>query len=446
MLSDLLARIDAEPLITRLTPPLLALSAATVTTAYYQIHGPTLHSLILLSLVWLWMRSRNDRPLPIRRSTLALSGVFLVYTLIAVLSASRVGFNAEALSRLEHFSYFLAGAFLIPFLVAMRLRPIWFWGAIGATALLSGLHALWEMQTFAEVHRLATGLDYRAGGSKGKQIPFGDIATLAATLSLLGASIHLRSRRLLAGWLAVAALLGLYASLASGTRGAWVFYPTALVVIAIALIQQYPTRRRAVLLGLAGIVLVGGIALSQSPTIQARFATAIVQIQDYAPGAEVQAGNALGERFEMWRAAWMAFRSEPLLGIGVGQLNGYFKQAAEQGRISPAIADFNRGEGHTHAHNDYLHALATRGWLGLVSLLLLYLVPLAVFIRAAAIERDPEARGLGYAGILVILAYMQFSLTDSILLARMTAGYFVLLCAWLLAMNLTSRPTRTPPG
>ena len=43
------------------------------------------------------------------------------------------------------------------------------------------------------------------------------------------------------------------------------------------------------------------------------------------------------------------------------------------------------------------------------------------------------------AGILVVLAYMQFSLTDSILLARMTAGYFVLLAAWLASMSLSNQ-------
>lgn len=118
-------------------------------------------------------------------------------------------------------------------------------------------------------------------------------------------------------------------------------------------------------------------------------------------------------------------------------MNGYFRQAAEQGRIAGAIAAYDDGAGHTHAHNDYLHVLATRGLLGLGSLLLLYLVPLGVFVRTVLTARERPARGLGYAGILTILGYIHFSLTDSILLMRITAGFFVLLCGWLLALNLT---------
>jgi O-antigen ligase len=445
-----MTRIDGAHLLSRLAPALLVISTATVTVAYYQIHGPALHALMLIGLLWIIRRFRNragsdplaaDRahaaPFQLSPATALLSGVFLLYALLAVLSAATVGFNPDALNRLENFSYFLGGVWLLPFLVSLRLRPDWFWLAIGATALLSGLFAFWEVRTLGHAVQIATGLDYRAGGSKGKAIPFGDIATLATVLSLLAACVFFQARRRAAWLFVLAAFAGLYASLASGTRGAWIFFPTALIVIGIYLLQQFPAYRRAILLGGLGLMLAGGIALVQSGQLQERLTSAVSEIQNYVPGDSVQAGNSLGERFEMWRAAWMAFREHPLLGIGVGQLNGYFKQAAGQGLISSAIAEFDQGAGHTHAHNDYIHALATRGLLGLTSLLLLYFVPLAVFARAAMFAQGHAARAPGYAGILTILGYMQFSLTDSILLMRITAGFFVLLCSWLLALTLT---------
>ncbi len=458
VLSKIVTRIDGARLLSWLAHVLLAVCAATVTAAYYRIHGPALHALLFLGLVWFLLswrkRARSHRidadampasrslP-PLKSTTSLLSAVFLLYTLIAILSAGSVGFNSASLDRLEHFSYFLGGVFLIPFLVAVRPRSDWFWFAIAATALLSGLFAFWEMQTLAPDYQLATGLEYRAGGSKGKAIPFGDIATLAAVLSALGACVFFPARRRLAWLFGLAALGGVYASLASGTRGAWIFFPTALAVIGLSLLHQYPAYRRGIVLGILGLAVVGGIALMQSDQIQDRFARALSEARHYVPGEEVGIGNSLGERFEMWRAAWMAFREHPVLGIGVGQLNGYFQRMADQGLISSAIAEFDRGAGHTHAHNDYLHALATRGLLGLASLLLLYLAPLAVFVRAAFRAQDHTTRGLGYAGILVILGYLQFSLTDSILLMRITAGFFVLLCAWLLALNLDP-PDRRP--
>lgn len=441
-LLERLSRLGTERVTLAVTPLLLALSTATINVAYYEVHGPALHAIILLSLIWLMLHLRGGQRLELGRLGYLLSAVFLVYAFVAIVAAGSVGFNTDALDRLDHFSYFLAGVFLIPFLPAARVRPMWFWGAVAAAALLSGIYAYWEIHALGPAFEQTTGMDYRAGGSKGKQIPFGDIATLTAVLSMLAASVYLPRRPLLSLAFVIAALGGLYASFASGTRSAWLFLPTGALVIGLYLLQRFPQQRRRLLAGLAALFLVGGIALVQSEQVRDRFATAVAEVTSYAEGDGVQPGNSLGERFEMWRAAWMAFEQHPWLGIGVGQLNAYFKQAADDGLISQAIVAFNDGEGHTHAHNDYIHALATRGVIGLGSLLLLYLVPLGVFARTALVRQDPELRAIGYAGILAILAYMQFSLTDSILLMRITAGYFVLLTCWLLAMSLAGgRPT-----
>ncbi len=422
--------------LTQLTSGLLVISTATVTVAHNQLHGPALHVLILLSFIWMALRA--VAPLPgtaAARRAKRLAAPFLVYALIAILSAAHAGFDDRAVNGLDHFSYFLAGGMLLPFLVAMRPPADWFWFAIGATALLSGIYAGWEMHTLSGAFHHATGMDYRAGGSKGKPIPFGDIATLTTALSVLAACVFYAARRRGAWFFLLAAAVGSYASFVSGTRGAWVFYPTALLVIGGYLWQQFPTRRRWMLVSLLSVTLCGGALLAHSALIQGRFAIAMTEIQDYRAGAGVSSGNALGERFEMWRAAVMAGREQPLLGIGVGHLNAYFKQLATAGLIAPAIMEFNQGHGHTHAHNDYLHALATCGVLGLSGLLLVYLVPLTVFVRAALHEHLSK-RGLNYAGILTLLGYMQFSLTDSVLLTRITAAFFVLLCCWLLALSI----------
>lgn len=435
---DSLTDLGGE-LLTRHAPGvLLVASTATVTAAYYQVHGPTLHLLLTLSLIWAaWYRRLHPRPLDI--TSRLLSSVFLLYTLVAVLSALNSGIDRAALDRLETFSYYLAGALLLPFLMDCRLRTDWFWLAIAAAALLSGGYALWEMQVraFDPAFQPPPGLEYRAGGSKAKPIPFGDISALVATLSLLGTCVAWGNSRRRVWLFGAAALAGTYATLVSGTRGAWLFYLTAAVVITFYLLQRYPDRRRRILLALLGAILAGGILAGQSPSVRERVATAVSELSDYQPGTGVRSGNSLGERFEMWRGAWMAFEEHPWLGIGVGHLNDSFKQSAEQGLISPAIVEFDHGNGHTHAHSDYVDTLATRGIIGVASLLLLYLVPLVVFARTAVSRHNPGSRPFGYAGLLVILGYMQFSLTDSILLARITAGFFVLLVCWLLALTLS---------
>jgi O-antigen ligase len=310
---------------------------------------------------------------------------------------------------------------------------------VAAAAAFSGLHACWEYLQFGPAHR--------AAGSKGKAIPFGDIAILSSVLSFLGACLYAQTKPYRAAAFALGAVLGGYASLASHTRGALIFLPSALAAIIAFLIQSYPAYRRAIMAaGLAASL--AGVALAlQMDQIRGRFDEGISQIRGYGQGQVVTAGNSMGERMEMWRTALAAFRENPLLGIGVGQLNGYFVAAARRGDLSPVIAEFDQGSGHTHAHSDYVDALATRGLVGLVSLLLLYLVPLGIFTRAAVRAERPEGRATAYAGIVAILGYMHFSLTDSVLLSRITAGFFVLLIAWLAALVLAGgRQPPVPPG
>ncbi len=432
----MLTHHDPRALLEQLATPLLVLSTATVTSAYYQVHGPTLHALMLASLGWLVLRGGSRPEVRHPGSTRLLSAIFALYALLAVLSAARTGFNAPALDRLEHFSYFLAGAVLLPFLVAARPTPGWFWPAVGAAALLSGLYAGWEVWKDAGEFEAATGMPFRAAGSKGKAIPFGDLAVLATALSALGACVFLDTRWRWSGLLFICTVFGLYAAFASGTRSAWVYLPVALVVILVYLVQRFPLRRRLILAGALALSLPGALLFGFAASIQERFTDAFVQIHGYLSGEPVRAGNAMGERFEMWQSAWSAFRGHPWLGIGVGQLNAHLREAVDQGLISHAIAEFDGGTGHTHAHNDYLHVLATRGLVGLTSMLAIYLAPLVVFVRTTVRQRAPAARGLGYAGILTILAYMLFSLTDSVLLMRITGGFFVLITCWLLALCL----------
>jgi O-antigen ligase len=64
-----------------------------------------------------------------------------------------------------------------------------------------------------------------------------------------------------------------------------------------------------------------------------------------------------------------------------------------------------------HAHSDYLGALQTRGIPGLVLQVLIYLVPLLIFLRALGVARG-ERLFAALAGTLTSIAYMTYSLTE----------------------------------
>lgn len=362
------------------------------------------------------------------------SAVFAFYA-----SSAIVGFSPEALDSLENYSHFLAAAFLLPFLVRLRPSYACLLVAVGMASLANGLYAIRELAEF--------GLEHRAAGSKGKAIPFGDISMLLAMLCILGgiywSSIDWRRSLLLFG----AAAFGLFAGIASQSRGGWLFFPVGVVVCTLYLIRRYKGYHLRIIGVMTAICMVLLLALSQTDPVGKRLDTTLSEIALTFGKTDTAGSLSFVQRRDMWRAALTAFAEHPLLGIGLGRMNGYFKEAHEAGLMSESVIRQNRGFGHTHAHNDYLHVAATRGLPGLISLTLMYGVPLWLSFGAARRSpNDDSYRAGAYSGVMLVLAYMIFSLTDSVLQVKVTNGLFVILCCWTLAIFLAGPRTRPSSG
>ena len=159
--------------------------------------------------------------------------------------------------------------------------------------------------------------------------------------------------------------------------------------------------------------------------------------------------TSVGKRFDMWRAAWMLFLERPLMGVGTGAYQQYTDELIRQGRVAPFIGTYD------HPHNDYLDALASRGILGLFTLLALFLIPVRYFLRATANE-DRTLHALGLAGILTVGGFAIYGLTDTIFLHSIMISWYVIYMALFYALietrtekiNLLSngneRPIPTP--
>lgn len=70
------------------------------------------------------------------------------------------------------------------------------------------------------------------------------------------------------------------------------------------------------------------------------------------------ASGPIGLRLEMWRAALDAFEDRPLIGNGVGTQAQVAAAMANAGSVAPIV------KAYSHAHSEYLEALATRGIFG----------------------------------------------------------------------------------
>ncbi len=416
---------------------LMVISVAVSGIAYYELHSPLRNAIFVFSVLVFVGRCRLD----VTSSVRLLSAVFVFYVFSAAVSSTIVGFSREAVDSLENYSHFLAGAFLMPFLVRLRPSYACLLVAVGMASFANGLYAIWELAEF--------GFEHRAAGSKGKAIPFGGISMLVAMLSILGgvywSSVDWRRSFLLFS----AAALGIFASIASGSRGAWIFFPVGVAVCVVYLIQRHIGYRLRISGAVLAICAVLVFALSQTDLIGKRVEATSSEITAMlSSGTDTPDATSLIERRDMWRAALTAFAERPLLGIGLGQMSGYFEAAHAAGLVSESIVDYKQsGYTHTHAHSDYFHTAATRGLLGLLSLALIYGVPLGLSFSAARRSPNDDAyRASAYSGVMLILAYMTFSLTDSVLHMNVTNGFFVMLCCWTLAIFVADPQIRSASG
>ena len=140
-----------------------------------------------------------------------------------------------------------------------------------------------------------------------------------------------------------------------------------------------------------------------------RVRTALTEVSSYRhqqPDDEERA-TSVGARFEAWRSALGAFRSDPILGVGWGNLRERFEQDAARGVRHPTIADFD------HAHSQFIGALGSGGIIGLSAIGALFAAPGWVFLRAWS-SRDDRESSVGLVGVLVVSSYVVVSLTEAI--------------------------------
>ncbi|XKH61536.1 O-antigen ligase family protein [Halomonas sediminis] len=303
------------------------------------------------------------------------------------------------------------------FLAGLRLRPLTpgvLWAAVSLGALGAGSIALYE--------RLIIGHARAANGMNA--IPFGNLSLLLGGLSFIGALWCMRGAKIqhksLLALTLVAGLAGMLGSLLSGTRGGWIAAPLLLWVI-------YRAAREVLSLAClhrlaAGmlVLLIAVVVVPQSG-VRDRVALAVSNVEAY--WTQDVRGTSVGLRLEMWRAGGSLFVERPWLGWGEGALEVARDKLVAEGRLHPGISQ------HDQLHSDLIDTAARRGSLGLLSLLLLYGVPIGLFWKhLRAPGAGAEIRLLAAAGMMVPVAFIDFGLTQSMLRdARGLSGYLGLL-------------------
>lgn len=168
----------------------------------------------------------------------------------------------------------------------------------------------------------------------------------------------------LVGLAVLCALLGA-GLVASWSRGAWLGFAAAAVVVLFA----WPRRAWVgALLVIGGAVL--GIAALEAGLVPAALSTRLTGFAEYVQPADVRgvdittANYAVLERLAHWWAAQEMARHNLWLGVGIGNYEPVY----------PAYALMNWPQPLGHAHNFYLNLLAETGIIGTVAYLLLWLL------------------------------------------------------------------------
>lgn len=297
------------------------------------------------------------------------------------------------------------------------LRALWL-GAAGG-ALLGVVFVGWQ--------RLALGLE-RPGGLL-NPITFGDLSLCLALLALAGMA---EARRALLRWSAALGIAaGLAASLLTGSRGGWLALPAALLLFASG--GRHVLLPRGLVPGaplLACALALGAYALPQTG-VRARIDVGVSDVRLYLAGDPV--ATSIGVRLALWKAGLRLAAEHPWRGLDTPVYKRRMREWVAAGELSPAV--FAPPEP-PHLHNDALQALVTRGIVGLCAWAGILLAPF-LFFRSQLAQAQALAAGPGtrrpaaLAGMLVVLSYAAFGLSE-VIFWSMKASLFYALMVFLL--------------
>lgn len=356
------------------------------------------HVAALMGLVCLSIRRPRLPRKPGADERLACLG-YAAFTVAVLISLVETGFARGAVRELDVLLRPLWAIPILYLLIRVRTAPALLWFGVSAGAVAVGSSALYEYFTVDNF--------FRADGST-SAIHFGNTGLLMGFISAVGIPFF---RQMGKPWLVIpvlALVFGLLASLLSGSRGGWVALP-ALAVLLLWHLRRVGYRRVPWIAAAILVVGVGVFLTLPQVGVTDRVEIAVTEYNQYTEKPIEHGDTSVGVRLALWSAAWDMFLENPIFGGGIGySFNGYLQEQVDMGYYHPSLAH------QTMPHNVLLDTLALQGLVGLAGLLMIWSALGIVFLKAAA-EQGTELRTLGAAGLMLLVAYMHFGMTDSVM-------------------------------
>ena len=387
----------------------------------------TMHGLVLLVLVALglmMMRSCLSGRYVLNRDErrVLLAVVFMIATAVFVTALS--GFDDQAAKKIAKFILLI---FIVPLYTWFRAsRPsaaaLWYGLMIGALASL----AVGIYDVAFDVYK--PGYFGRAKGAT-HPIIFGDLALLMGMMCVAGVG-WFRDR---ARWQIVLPMLalvaGVIASVLSLSRGGWVAIPFFLMLVIWASSKRMSARAQVLGVAAVSAILCAAYLIPQTG-MQDKLEDTFNNINTYLASdlQDPRRATSIGARFEMWQASWQIFVEHPFVGVGWGKYQHYAQKLVDEGLRNPTAAQW------VHPHNQFLSALVSGGVLAGLAIVLLFLIPLLVFLRHfRSASSSEDIRRYALAGILLLTVFAIFNLSESFLERSRTVVFFIFYLAIYLA-------------
>ncbi|WP_338766546.1 O-antigen ligase family protein [Massilia sp. METH4] len=311
----------------------------------------------------------------------------------------------------------LAVSACIAVLVYRPSRKALWWGLIGGAVVGACV---------AGYQRWGLGIE-RPGGSI-NAITFGDIV-LVMGLMCLAAVLDFRGRQRI--WPALGVIAGLIGMVATGTRGGWV----AIVLAALLFLKYGHFLRGKFAKASASLValLMAGAFFVPQTGMSERMEQGVNDVQTYFNGGS--AFTNVGVRLELWKGAVMLAERHPWTPSGQERIKAELAQLVDAGVLQPFVLEAE------HFHNDALQALVYGGVVGLLCWFATLLLPFLFFLRMLRSHESAPA-GLvaaALAGLLLVLSYFSFGLTEVIFYSVRSTMFYVLMLFVLMGLCLAAK-------
>jgi len=281
-------------------------------------------------------------------------GSFLAYFLM--ISISILWFGGD-LRDLDTPSRFLL---VIPIFLYVRkseINPVWLLFGFVLTAISLGLNEI-LYKSLGDSKYLFNLLDHYHSGI----ISF--IASIFGVTSLL--LIH-SSRNILINLLLVfSSIVSIYTSFISGGRGVWIAAFLTLMMFYFLNPLRWSFKYKFFIFSL--FISVFTISFFSPQTgVQGRINDLVNNSTAWIDKGTVN--SSTGQRFELWKTAFLIIQDNTFFGIGEGNFHTYKKTLIDEGKVVGNIINYN------HPHSEYLATLVEQGFIGLIILIFLLVTP-----------------------------------------------------------------------